>query len=41
MTSIVVMSAVIEMGVMRTILLEIVMMKLVMVTVARAVMGCS
>lgn len=41
MTSIVVMSAVIEMGVMRTILLEIVMMKLVIVTVARAVMGCS
>lgn len=42
MTSIVNMSTVIEMGVMRMmILLEIVMMKLVMVMVARAVIGCS
>lgn len=41
MTSIVVMSTVIEMGTMRMILLEIVMMKLVMVMVARAVMGCG
>lgn len=41
MTSIVVMSTVIEVGTMRMILLEIVMMKLVMVMVARAVMGCG
>lgn len=41
MTSIVVMSTVIEVGTMRMILLEIVMMKLVTVMVARAVMGCG
>lgn len=41
MTSIVVMSTVIEVGTMRMILLEIVMMKLVIVMVARAVMGCG
>lgn len=41
MTSIVVMSTVIEVGTMRMILLEIVMMKLVMVMVARVVMGCG
>lgn len=35
------MSTVREMGVMRMILLETVMMKLVMVMVARTVMGCG